>query len=430
MGKTLALIVGLPVIASAAAAGYITYQNIERYDAFTQTSLRQANDSLAAQGVAIQLEEVSRGLFGATREELYHVRLLGEEPADLFSIRQQVTIEPPRASGTFMIDPQQGLAGMMLQQMPELLAGQQGEWHLDGGDDRIYGRYQTGAIKMTLPDGGALAVAPLILQTETRLDESARGTARLSLASASLQGSTQGDANLQQLELSVVSSQRNGAPFIDKASYRIGALNIDSPAMKIKLNNLQTEQAALIDRDTLASLSTLTFSNLRVSSADKELNVDPSNLSLYIDGVSWSGYRRLLEKVQSAGDDQAAIAGLMLNANEVLKNGGSLALESFETAFIFNDLSPGGIGASGDLKVNGKVRLDAGDAAGLPQELMERLNGELQINLSRSLMQSPLAEHFISLLDAGMLQDQDGRLVSQLKLQHGQLSANDIAVAF
>ncbi|MBU2038373.1 MAG: hypothetical protein KKH95_04455, partial [Gammaproteobacteria bacterium] len=79
---------------------------------------------------------------------------------------------------------------------------------------------------------------------------------------------------------------------------------------------------------------------------------------------------------------------------------------------------------------NGKVRLDAGDAAGLPQELMERLNGELQINLSRSLMQSPLAEHFISLLDAGMLQDQDGRLVSQLKLQHGQLSANNIAVAF
>ncbi len=304
MGKPLALIVGLPVITSAAAAGYITYQNIERYDAFTQTSLRQANDSLAAQGVAIQLEEVSRGLFGATREALYHVRLLGEEPADLFSIRQQVTIEPHRASGTFMIDPQQGLAGMML----ELLAGQQGEWHLDGGDDRIYGRYQTGAIKMTLPDGGALAVAPLILQTETRLDESARGTARLSLASASLQGSTQGDANLQQLELSVVSSQRNGAPFIDKASYRIGALNIDSPAMKIKLNNLQTEQAALIDRDTLASLS----GNLRVSSADKELNVDPSNLSLYLDGVSWSGYRRLLEKVQGAGDDQAAILTVLL----------------------------------------------------------------------------------------------------------------------
>lgn len=429
MGKTLALIIGLPVIASAAAAGYITYQNIERYDAFTQTSLRQANDSLALQGIAIQLEEVSRGLFGATREELYHVRLLGEESADLFSIRQQVVIEPHRASGTFIIDPQLGLAGMMLQQMPQLLADQQGEWHLDGGDDRFHGRYQTGTVNMTSPDGSTLSVAPLILQTETQLDESARGTARLSLASASLQGGAQGDASLQQLEFSIVTSQHNGTPFVDKASYHIGALNVDSPVVKIKLQDLQTEQAALIDRDVLASLTTLGFSNLRVSSADKEVNVDRSNLSLYLDGVSWSGYRHLMEKVQSAGDDQAAIATLLTDANEVLASGGSLALESFETAFMFNDLSPGGIGASGDLKLNGKVSLQAGDAAGLPQALRERLNGELQINLSQSLMQSPFAQQLMSLLEAGMLHSQDGRLVSQLKLQQGQLSANDVAVA-
>ena len=96
---------------------------------------------------------------------------------------------------------------------------------------------------------------------------------------------------------------------------------------------------------------------------------------------------------------------------------------------MFNDLSPGGIGASGDLKLNGKVSLQAGDAAGLPQALRERLNGELQINLSQSLMQSPFAQQLMSLLEAGMLHSQDGRLVSQLKLQQGQLSANDVAVA-
>ena len=430
MGKTLALIIGLPVIAIGAAAGYVTYQNVERYDALSQQSLLQLNQALMPQGISVRLEEVERGFLGANREELYHFRLLGEEPTDLFSIRQHVSIEPYRASGTFVVDSQLGLAGVLLQQLPELAAGQQGEWWLKGNEERIYARYQTGAVNMPLPDGSTLSVAPLILQTETATDAAAKGKATLSMASASLTGSAQGDARLNRFELDIASHLRNGSPFIDKASYRIGDLSVSSPQLKVKLQGLVSEQAALVDRGVLASLTTLKVSNLRVSSADKDLSVDTSRLSLYLDGINWQAYQQLLVNAQNSTDEAAATSELLKGAGNVLASGASVTLETLETAFIFNDLSPDGMGASGDIKLHGKVTMAAGDAASLQQDFRTRLNGELQVNLSRSLMQSPLAEHFVSLLDAGMLEDQDGRLTSRLILNQGELSANGIAVGF
>ena len=430
MGKTLALIIGLPVIAIGAAAGYVTYQNVERYDALSQQSLQQLNQALMPQGISVRLEEVERGFLGANREELYHFRLLGEEPTDLFSIRQHVSIEPYRASGTFVVDSQLGLAGMLLQQLPELAAGQQGEWWLKGNEERIYARYQTGAVNMPLPDGSTLSVAPLILQTETATDAASKGKATLSMASASLTGSAQGDARLNRFELDIASHLRNGSPFIDKASYRIGDLSVSSPQLKVKLQGLVSEQAALVDRGVLASITTLKVSNLRVSSADKDLSVDSSRLSLYLDGINWQAYQQLLVNAQNSTDEAAATSELLKGAGNVLASGASVTLETLETAFIFNDLSPAGMGASGDIKLHGKVIMAAGDAASLQQDFRTRLNGQLQVNLSRSLMQSPLAEHFVSLLDAGMLEDQDGRLTSRLILNQGQLSANGIAVSF
>ena len=430
MGKTLALIIGLPVIAIGAAAGYVTYQNVERYDALSQQSLQQLNQALMPQGISVRLEEVERGFLGANREELYHFRLLGEEPTDLFSIRQHVSIEPYRASGTFVVDSQLGLAGMLLQKLPELAAGQQGEWWLKGNEERIYARYQTGAVNMPLPDGSTLSVAPLILQTETATDAAAKGKATLSMASASLAGGTQGDARLNRFELDIASHLRNGSPFIDKASYRIGDLSVSSPQLKVKLQGLVSEQAALVDRGVLASLTTLKVSNLRVSSADKDLSVDTSRLSLYLDGINWQAYQQLLVNAQNSTDEAAATSELLKGAGNVLASGASVTLETLETAFIFNDLSPAGMGASGDIKLHGKVIMAAGDAASLQQDFRTRLNGELQVNLSRSLMQSPLAEHFVSLLDAGMLEDQDGRLTSRLILNQGELSANGISVGF
>jgi len=158
--------------------------------------------------------------------------------------------------------------------------------------------------------------------------------------------------------------------------------------------------------------------------------VDTSRLSLYLDGINWQAYQQLLVNAQNSTDEAAATSELLKGAGNVLASGASVTLETLETAFILNDLSPAGMGASGDIKLHGKVIMAAGDAASLQQDFRTRLNGELQVNLSRSLMQSPLAEHFVSLLDAGMLEDQDGRLTSRLILNQGQLSANGISVGF
>lgn len=430
MGKTLALIIGLPLIALGGAAGYVTYQNAERYDARSQQSLQQLNKTLMPQGISVRLEEVERGFLGANREELYHFRLLGEAPADLFSIRHWVSIEPHRASGTFVVDAQLGMAGMLLQQLPELAAGQQGEWSLNGNEERIYARYQTGPVNMPLPDGSTLSLAPLVLQAESATDDTAKGHARFSLDNASLSGAAQGDMQLNQFEFQLTSHLHNGTPFIDKAGYRIGDLSVSSPQLSVKLLGLVSEQAALVDKGILASLTTLNIGSLRVSSADKDLSVDASRLSLYLDGIRWQAYQKLLETAQASADAASATPELMERAADVLASGVSITLETFETAFIFNDLSPAGMGASGDVKLNGKVSLTSGDASTLMQDFRTRLNGELQVNLSRSLMQGPLAEHFVSLLDSGMLEDRNGRLVSRLTLRQGQLSANDLAVPF
>ena len=126
MGKLLALTVALPVAAVAAGAGYLTWNNVQRYEAEEQRLLTNVRQELQAQGLALDAEPVSRGLFGVFREDIYTLRDIAQA-TDLIAVRQTTTIEPLRAYGTFAVDGERGLAAMLFSSLPGLLEGQQGQ---------------------------------------------------------------------------------------------------------------------------------------------------------------------------------------------------------------------------------------------------------------------------------------------------------------
>ena len=428
MGKILATVIALPLIGVAGAAGYVTWQNIQTYEVQQQRSVSDVNNALRAQGLALDAQTVSRSLFGAMREEVYVLRDL-IQGAELAGLRQQVTIEPFRAYGHFGLDPDIGVAAMFLKQFPQLTAQQQGNWTFDGRTRQVVSHYQSGPLDLSLPSGSSVHMAPLVMDAVSGSGDDT--TAQVSLhfpALTAAQAASGVTVDLKGLHMDARTRLQDNEPFIERMRYRLSSLAVDGGNMTVSLRGLQSEQGTLVENGVMASLMTLAFDDFRLASASKDLRVDPSRVSLYVDGIDWPALQAANNHLQQAGDSDGS-AGDVLNAfSAVGAHGASMTLESLHSSFIFNDLGPAGIGASGDVKASGNMTLAAGEAETLAQDWLNRLEVSLALDMSRSLMQSPLAEYMVQMVNAGYLREDGDRLISNLRLQGGILSANDVPV--
>ncbi len=425
MGKLLALTVALPVAAVAAGAGYLTWNNIQRYEAEEQRLLTNVKQELQAQGLALDAEPVSRGLFGVFRENMYTLRDVAQA-TDLISVRQTATIEPLRAYGTFAVDGERGLVAMLASSLPGLLEEQQGSWQLDARNNLTSAQYRTGAVDMQQPDGSHVRVAPVVFDATTELSGERRSRSVVSWDGMQVSTPVGLEISFSKVALNVSSHQIGNTPFIDRFTYRIGKLSADAGDKRLALRGMAMEQGSVLQNGVVASLLTLTFDDLSFSSGHQDLRVDPSQLGLFFDGLNWAALKHANDSLQQLGEDSDGVTAAVAALTEVGSHGASLTLEQLNSRFIFNDRGPAGIGAAGDITANGRLTLSAGAADTLADEWLTRTEAFLRVDMSRSLMQSPLSEYMLELVNTGYLREEGDRLISDFRFAAGELTANDL----
>lgn len=425
MGKILAITLALPVVAAAGAAAFVTHQNIQTYEAESLKSLNEANASLRQQGLKFNYQLVSSSWFGAVREELYTLSNL-QDGSDLLAIRQNATIEPFTASGTFGLDPKTGLVAMLLAPVPQFTAQQKGEWHLDMKTQEVVTHYQSGPVSYTMP-GASIQLSPLMLDSTTDLNEGHRTKAVLSLGRTAL-SRDQNDSRvaLNDLSVEVRSHTVGNQPFLDRAVYRVGNVEVSDGSRQLRLAGFNTTVASLLDKGIYSMLISTGIQNLKTSTEDKDLSVDPSSLRLFVDGLNWQALEKTGELLAESDPEQVSAMEIVSALQAVGAAGAAVTLEDLNYSFMLNDRGPDAMSASGDIRAKGFARLNAGEAETLRHEWMQRTDAALSLDLSRSLMQGPFAEHMVGLIDAGYLREEGDRLISDLRFQNGSITANNL----
>ncbi|MAK92521.1 MAG: hypothetical protein CMI13_14980 [Oleibacter sp.] len=433
MTRTNGLLAGLLVLSVAGVAGgvgYITQQNIATYESELASAVADARAELRPQGIDVSVQTVSTSMLGIKREERFVFRKL--DPAmELFAINQQVTIEPFRAYGTFGIDEKSGMMAMFAGAAPDLLGKQQGSWQLDPVNDLLNVNYRTGAVNQSMPDGTQVSVKPLTLTAVAGAANKGKTRVNMSIPDIALE-SPMGKGSLKGFDLLVRSHEVKGETFVDHVRYKIGQVSVDSPFITFMLRDFAMESGQIIDGNDLASLMTINFSALNVNSSDKDLSVEPTRLSLFVNGINWPALEQATKEINDLSSDPAlADDGQILSAaieawSRVAAEGLTIKLETLESRFIFNDLGPAGMGASGDVLLSGGALLEPGMAETLMYDWPQRVSADLMIDGSRSLMQSPLAEHVVSLIDAGYIAQSSDRLQTHIRYVDGMVTANDL----
>ncbi|WP_430462509.1 hypothetical protein ACQUQU_06895 [Thalassolituus sp. LLYu03] len=427
MGKVLALTLTLPVVAVAAAGAYMTHTNVVAYEQAAQKALQDSNAELLTQGIKVNYELVSSNWFGASREEAYTVRML-EQGADILTVRQHVTIEPFRAYGSFGIDPDAGMAAMFLKQVPQLTDQQRGEWQLDGRTGQITTHYQTGGFRLPVPNG-ELSVSPLIMDSVSWLEEPRRSKTTIELRRVAAKSPDLGkEGELNNLSMEFRGHMQGNKPFIDRASYSIGELVFTDGDDKTRIAGFSTTQAALLERGIFSMLVSTELKDLKVSAATNDLSVDPSTVRIFVDGLNWKALQATSDVLAETDSDAVSPYVILDALAGIGAEGASVTLEELQSSFVFNDRSPDGIGAAGDFTAKGSVTLQPGDAGTLAQEWPLRTQADLSLNLSRSLMQSPLSELMVGLIDEGYLREEGDRLLCDLRYAAGVITANNLPV--
>ena len=411
MGKAWLLGLGLPVAALATGAAALSWHNMQQYQQQHHTGLDWLNQSLQASGLQLRCDyQYSIPLL----QRVEHCRLNDTTGQTLAGSWHRVTALPWQIDGQFGVQPDSGAAAIVFMTVPQLLADQQGEWRIRAGDQQATFRYRTGSVDHKLMPGTRLQLQPLEVQGQLAVQAPYRSELIVQLPSLLLTDASQGDLEMRGLSITLNSLLREQVSFTERLRYRLDSFSIHSRQLQLGFRDLQIEQANLVDGDVLASLSGVAVDTLRWSAGEHDLRVDPSGLQLYLDGFSWPLYRLFLQ-----GDITPDVL-----LQSVAAKGMSLTLEDLHSSFVYQSREPAMLGSAGDLRASGKLIMSAGDADKVWQEWSQRLNAELTLNVSRSLLLGPQAELMLEFLNQGWLEPQEDRLQSRLTLQKGRLLAN------
>jgi|GEM_PF-1213007 len=427
----MSILLGVAVIATGGGAAYLTMQNIDTYEQEVTRALEKANDSLHPQGMDISRQVIGTSLMGIKREEIYTFREMNEGQ-ELFAIYQTATIEPFRAYGEFGLDNKTGVVAMFIGMMPEFINKQEGRWLFDPSSGLVTTTYKTGAVDKAMADGSKVKLSPMILTNTMETSGERKSVSDFRMDLISVESDVMGKARISGIRADGIGHEKNGLTFIDRLRYYVSDIQVDSPAVNVSMSNLKMESGQLVDKGVLSLLTDVGFSSLKVSSLDKDLSMDPTRLTLFVDGVDWASMQAALKAVDQLSTDGSdvgpseAFAMLSDTFSTVPAKGLSVRLEALESSFILNDRGPANINASGDLLIKGGMNLASGDADMLMYEWPQRVSADLRFDGSRSLMQSPFAEYFVQLIDAGYIHQDGERLISDLKFKNGNLTANDL----
>lgn len=409
MQKAVALVV-VVLITLGALSGIVGWQVSERYQQTHVQVVDEINHSLNPHNLQLNCT-VQNEWLGLVRNELCTLERLSR-PLVLLEFWQQVVITPFWLQSRFGVTPDKGFA-IDFFNIRSLFEGQMGEWRLAYGRHALNFTYHSGALKNNATPNTEMLITPLQIQGVISIDAPYKSQLQLKLAELKFEQLSQ-VLHLKNLELQLDSLQKQQARFIERSDLSFGYFEFAAAGSRLTANQFDAKQANMLVDNELASLNDIQFEGLRLYSQDSDTRFNSNKIRFYLDNINWSQVESL-----SASTKIQQLPSIT-DLEQLLNGGFRLSLDTLETDVIYHDRSSALLSASGDLSLNGDLRIS--DRALDPIE--QRIEAKLNLNLSDSLMLGPQAGIMMDFIDQGWLYSQGKRLVGRLYFANGKLVAN------
>lgn len=412
MRKLSALIVVLLV--AVTLSGYLGWQVQEQYKNTQAQAITALNKSLHPHNLKIECRYATEWA-GFLRHETCNLERLSR-PLVLLELWQNVTISPLGVHAEFGVNPSTGFVLDFFPLSP-LFQTQKGSWQLPIGQTQIEFTYKTGAMDNSSIPSTELLVSPIQIRGQFDLSSPYSSQVKVHIDEVKLEQLSQ-KFHLKGLKLEANSVQKQDSRFFERSELSMAFLDLSSAGSNLSVRHLLIQQANMLDEKKLASLNQLDFESLRINSGELDLRLDSNELNFYLDNIDWPSLRELNNQFQLSKTPS-------LEAYEtLLAQGVFLNLDKLESTFIYQDRTSALLGMSGDVILNGELRLLTPKSSQPINSLEQRVKAKLTLNLSRSLMLGPQAGLMMDFIDQGWLYQQGDRLIGNVYYANGKLLAN------
>lgn len=413
MQKVIAAISVL-LITIGAVTGYFSWQISETYQQTQSEVVAEINSSLNSHNMQLNCIASTKWL-GLVRNETCTLERVSR-PLVLLEFWQHMVITPLWIQANFGVNPDKGFAIDIFDLKP-LFLEQSGAWRLAYGKQNIKFTYHTGTLSNTSMPSTEVLITPLKFSGTISINSPYESQIRLSLAELKFEQLSQ-KLHLQNLDLQLSSLQKQQTRFLERTEISFNHFEYANIGTSLSVNHLVAKQANMLDANKLASLNSIEFEGLRIHSEESDIRFNSNKINFYLDKINWLSFEKL--------SDQAKLTQLpsLADFDNLLTNELLFSLDKFETDFIYQDRTSALLGASGDIKLKGDLRISASNGQHPLKNLDQRVKAKFKLNLSDSLMLGPHAGLMMDFVDEGWLYQQGRRLVSNIYYSNSKLLAN------
>src|SRR5690554_1101031 len=413
MQKAIAAIFTLLIIIEA-VTGYFGWQISETYQQAQTEVVAEINSSLNSHNMQLNCTANTEWL-GLIRNEACTLERISR-PLVLLEFWQHMIITPLWIQANFGVNPDKGFAIDIFDLKP-LFLEQSGTWRLAYGKQSIKFSYHTGTLNNTSMPSTEVLITPLNLSGTINIDSPYDSQVRLRLSELKFEQLSQ-KLHIQNLDLQLSSLQKQQTRFVERSEISFSHFEHANIGTSLSVNHLVAKQANMLDGNKLASLNNIEFEGLRIHSEESDIRFNSNKINFYLDNINWSNFKKI--------SDQAKFTQLppLVGFDNLLADELLFSLEKFETDFIYQDRTSALLGASGDIKLKGDLRISASNGQHPLKNLDQRVKAKFKLNLSDSLMLGPHAGLMMDFVDEGWLYQQGRRLVSNIYYSNSKLLAN------
>lgn len=413
MQKVIAFII-LLLITTVAAGGYLSWQVSEHYQQAQLEVLTELNNNLSTHNMQLICNSQAEWLGLKYYETCTLERL--NRPLVLLEIWQTVLITPLWVQGSFGIIPEKGFV-IDFFNLQSLFNEQEGRWYLPYGQQDLEFSYHTGTLNNNTKPGTEIKVSPLKFNGSINVNAPYKSQISIQIPELKFEQLSQ-KLHLKDFNFNTNGFKKKQVHFLERSDISFKTFELATGGRSLSINHLSAKQANIVDTNKLASLNNIEFESLRIHSDASDIRFDSNKLYFYLDNLDWSIVNQLsaLTKINQVPSVKDLESLLSTNIH--------VSLDRLETNFIYQDRTSALLGASGDIKVKGDLRLLATDNELTLDHLEQRIKAKLKLNLSNSLMLGPHAGLMMDFVEEGWLYQRGNRLVGNIYYANGKLLSN------
>lgn len=414
MRKIGALTILLITAGAVVAGGYTSSKISEQYQYEQLQTVGDLNQNLGPLNMHLLCNTHSQW-FGIVLNETCTLERL-DSPLVLLEVWHRVFITPLWLQGSFGVVPETGFILEFFDLAP-LFQEQSGQWQLSVIKQQVNFTYKLGGLYSTSMPGTELSMSPITFSGY--LDVNAPYKSQLSIQLTEFSADQPGQSlHLKNLHIQSNSAEVENQPFSESTRIELGSFNSEIQGDSLAVQELSISQTNSLTENKLASFNRIDLKNLSYSREEGSLVLNSNKLHFSFENLDWIALKQLSDRVE------LDVAPSPADFKNLLAKGMQFNLEGLESSF--SDLDPEGIqvGPSGDVKLNGVANLAAVDEQAEPIPMDMRLKADFKLDLSDSLLVGPQAELIQDFIDQGWLQQQNNRLIANIRFADGQLLSN------